>query len=439
MKLQQMKMPVWRIRIFLVTWLAYFGFYFCRKNLSIANTGLQTEYGFTNSDFALIVGIYSLMYMIGQYLNGYLSDRFGPRLIVGAGLIISVVANLIFGISATVAVLSMLAGLNGLGQSSGWSGLVKNMSSWFKKDERGVVMSWWSTCYVVGGFMGTLFATYWLSNQTFWPELGLKRVFWAPAVVLGIIALIYVLFTRNKPDNNTAVDQNSDTLVVNEEQDTISIKGMLKNSALWVAALMYFFIKFTRYTYLFWLPTFLEQALGYSTEQAGYTSSVYEFVGFGGVIAAGYLSDKVFGSQRFPVGSLMLFGLTIAFILQPFLTNMGMVATAIGIGLIGFLTYGPDSLMSGAAAMDLGTEKGAAKAAGFINGVGSAGQLLSPFVVAFVSEEFGWSVLFKVFIFTSLISAILLATKWNYGKKTTNDVIRNIENGRGYQPYCQSK
>ena len=113
----------------------------------------------------------------------------------------------------------------------------------------------------------------------------------------------------------------------------------------------------------------------------------------------------------------MLFGLSLTFVLQPFLTGLGAVSTMVAIGLVGFFTYGPDSLMSGAAAIDIGSEKGAAKAAGFINGVGSAGQLLSPFVVAFVSEHFGWEMLFHIFVFASLISAILLTTKWNFGKK----------------------
>ncbi len=408
------KTTAWRIRIFAVTWLAYFGFYFCRKNLSVANVAMQQQYGFDNNDYALMVGIYSLIYMVGQYLNGYLSDKYGPRLIVGTGMVLSVVANLIFGFTGAIGVLVMLAGLNGLGQSTGWSGLVKNMSTWFREDERGIVMSWWSTCYVVGGFLGTLFATYWLADQTFWPKSGLSRVFWMPALVLGIITTIYILFTRNEQGENNIENQEDH---VDDKKDHVSVRELLKNSALWVAAIMYFFIKFIRYTYLFWLPTYLAQALHYSTEAAGYTSSIYEFVGFTGVIFAGYLSDKVFNAQRFPVGALMLFGLSLTFVLQPFLTGLRAVSTMVVIGLVGFFTYGPDSLMSGAAAIDIGSEKGAAKAAGFINGVGSAGQLLSPFVVAFVSEHFGWEMLFHIFVFASLISAILLTTKWNFGKK----------------------
>ncbi|NBC82842.1 MAG: MFS transporter [Bacteroidetes bacterium] len=408
---------IFRFRIFAVTWLAYFGFYFCRKNISVLNTSLQTEFGTTNADFAKIVGFYSIMYMLGQFLNGYLSDQKGPRLIVGIGLFLSVIANFFMGLAGSVGVLIFLAGLNGFGQSSGWPGLVKTMSSWYRPNERGIVMSWWTTCYVTGGFLATLFATWWLTNQSILPSLDWKRAFWAPAIVLAIIASVFVIFTRNTPASAGLVPlvkhKNSEIA----KDDTVPLKDILTNSAIWIAAIMYFFIKFTRYTFLFWLPTYLEQGLGYSQKAAGYSSSAYELVGFAGVIFAGYASDKMFQSRRFPIGALMLFGLTVVFALQPFLSSQGLVFTTISIGLIGFMTYGPDALMSGAAAMDLGTEKGAAKAAGFINGVGSMGQLISPYVVAFISESYGWDFLFRGFLAVSFISAVLLSTKWNYKKE----------------------
>ncbi len=57
----------------------------------------------------------------------------------------------------------------------------------------------------------------------------------------------------------------------------------------------------------------------------------------------------------------------------------------------------------------------AATAAGVINGMGSIGQLISPLLVAYVAETMGWNSLFYLFVAFSLISAGLLATKWNFG------------------------
>ena len=411
-----MSFKSWRMRIFAVTWLGYAGFYLCRKNFSVIMPILTDEYGYTKTDFALVLTGYSLVYMLGQFANGMLSDKFGPRLIVGAGLLISVFSNVVMGFGGALMLFTIMMWVNGYGQSTGWSGLIKNMATWYRHDERGVVMGWWSTCYVVGGFVGTLLATYWATNQTFFVEWGWRRGFFVPALLLSIVALIYIVYTRNQPADAGLENLPEDEGSTNEESNQDSVlKQVLSNSAIWVTGGMYFFTKMTRYAFLFWLPLYMTEALGYSDSDAGYTSSVYELVGFAGVLIAGYASDKLFQSRRFPVGTIMLVGLALILLAHPTLSQMGMLVNAISIGIIGIMTYGPDALMSGAAAMDIGSQRGAATAAGVINGMGSIGQLISPLLVAYVADNMGWDSLFYMFVVFSLISAALLATKWNYG------------------------
>jgi MFS transporter, OPA family, sugar phosphate sensor protein UhpC len=420
------EMKRWRLQIFAVTWLAYFGMYFCRKNFSVVMPVLSRELHTTKEEFAIVISIYSLTYMLGQFLNGYLSDRHGPRLIVGIGLLLSVISNLMMGWMGTVGSFLFLMGLNGFGQSSGWSGLIKNLTPWFKKKERGVVMSYWTTCYVIGGMAATAFATYWLSNQSIAADLSWRRAFLVPSVLLLIISIVYIILARNTPAdvNLESFEKSTDTLKGKRNEKAAQL-AVLKNGAVWIAAAMYFFVKFTRYAFLFWLPLYLSEALHYSDQQAGYTSIAYEAFGFFGILAAGYASDYLFQSRRFPISSIMLFGLAFVLYLQPHLSPLGIVPTIISIGLIGFFTYGPDSIMSGAAAMDIGKNHGAALAAGLINGVGSAGQLLSPVAVAYVSGKYGWDALFELFVIVALIAAFLLILKWNYGKENHENESEN--------------
>jgi len=422
------EMKRWRLQIFAVTWLVYFGMYFCRKNFSVVMPVLSRELHTSKEEFAVVITVYSLMYMIGQFLNGYLSDRHGPRLIVCIGLLLSVISNFIMGWMGTVGSFLFLMGLNGFGQSSGWSGLIKNLTPWFKKKERGVVMSYWTTCYVVGGMAATAFATYWLSNQSFWIDLSWRRAFLVPSLLLLAISLVYVALSRNNPADVglASFEKNTDT-PKGKRKEKAAQQAVLKNGAVWIAAAMYFFVKFTRYAFLFWLPLYLSEALKYTDQQAGYTSIAYEAFGFFGILVAGYVSDYLYKSRRFPISSIMLFCLAFVLYLQPHISPRGIVPTIISIGLIGFFTYGPDSLMSGAAAMDIGKNHGAALAAGLINGVGSTGQLLSPFAVAYVSDKYGWDSLFGLFVFVALIAALLLTLKWNYGRQNfeteTEDII----------------
>ncbi len=408
----------WRFRIFAVTWLGYAGFYFCRKNFAVTMPILIDELGYTKNDMAMVLTVYSFTYMVGQFISGYMSDRWGPRLIVSTGLIIAVVANFTMGMYGSLLAFVFLMGVNGLGQSTGWSGLIKNMTPWFRSNERGVVMSWWSTCYVIGAFLATVFATYWATNETILVEWGWRRAYIIPAVVLAVIFLLYATFTRNRPQDVGL------PILVKEAEDTVStkskseqyhiIKKLVSKSELWVAAFIYFVLKLIRYVFLFWLPMYMVEALNYSSQESGYLSSIYELVGFFGVIAAGYISDYLLNSKRFPVIAVMLFMMAIVCFIQPLIADLGMVAVGINIGLIGIMTYGPDSMLGGALAMDIGGKKGAAMAAGIINGVGSAGQLLSPFIAAYFSEKLGWDALFYGFVVLGLIGAGLAVSKWNF-------------------------
>lgn len=113
----------------------------------------------------------------------------------------------------------------------------------------------------------------------------------------------------------------------------------------------------------------------------------------------------------------MLFGLAASCSIYPALAAQHGWFNIVGLSLIGIMTFGPDALMTGAGAMDIGSQKAAGMASGIINGVGSIGAALSPVLVATVSEsKLGWDGLFPIFMIFSIIAALLMATRWNEGK-----------------------
>ena len=399
----------WRIRIFAITWLAYAGFYLCRKNFSVLMPLLQDHLGFSKDQLADIIFGYSLSYALGQVFAGSLSDRFSPRLIVTAGLGIAILSNLGMGFSTSFYLLGFLGCLNGLGQSQGWPGLVKTMACWFHPRERGVVMAWWTTNYVLGGFVGTVFATFVVSHPTFLAQWVWQRGFWAPAVLLSVIAVFFPLVARTQPS-----DVGMPGVAGDPGSKLIHLRKFLTKPVVWITGITAALLKITRYSFLFWLPLYMVEHLGYELESAGYISSTYELVGCLGAILAGYASDKLFQSRRYPVATIMQGGLGLACYLHPRLASQGYLGNTVGISLIGIMNYGPDTLMQGAASQDAGSRRGTATVAGFISGLSSIGQLVSPYLVARVTTRFGWDRLFQVFFVLSILGSLLTATMWNY-------------------------
>ena len=61
---------------------------------------------------------------------------------------------------------------------------------------------------------------------------------------------------------------------------------------------------------------------------------------------------------------------------------------------VGVFLFGPDSIISGTAAMDFGTKRGAGTATGFVNGVGSIGGILGGYLPGVITSQSDWTALF---------------------------------------------
>ena len=77
--------------------------------------------------------------------------------------------------------------------------------------------------------------------------------------------------------------------------------------------------------------------------------------------------------------------------------------------VMGLTLYGPDSMISGAAAIDFGTAKAGATAAGFVNGCGSVGAILGGLLPGYFDSV----TVFIVFAGCAMFSALVLIPHWN--------------------------
>jgi sugar phosphate permease len=388
--------------------MAYAGFYLCRKNFAVAMPLLAARFGFSQADFARVLFCDSLAYCLAQFAFGFLADRAGARRTVVLGCAISVGAALMMSQAGTVAAFAALAAMNGLGQAAGWPALVKNVGAWFPRRRRGIVMGWWSTNYMVGGFAGAAFTSWIATHPTLWPELAWRRAFLMPALLLAVIGFVYLLLARNRPtDVGLAEVERAPAQAAH--LDTSALAAMLHDPAVWVVSAGALLSKVLRYSFMFWLPLYLVQRFHTSARDSGFLSSAFELAGPAGSLLAGYLSDRFLRSRRLPVAALLYGCLAGACWLHPWLAASGRAGLLFSIAAIGAFNHGPDALLQGAAAQDLGAKWGVGLVAGFVNGFASLGQLIAPLLVAFVSARYGWDSVFQVLTVFSLAAALILA------------------------------
>lgn len=366
----------WRRNILVSTWLAYAGLYFCRKAFWAAKGTLGRDLDLSAADLGEIGVAYLIAYTIGQFLSAGNGMRFGARKLLLTGMAVSIGCNIVFGFANNYWTLTAFMVLNGLAQATGWPAVVGTIGRWTTRSERGTLMGFWGTCYQIGGVAATAWAAFWLA------QMGLKGAFlMASLVTFGCWCAVFA-WQRNEPADVGLEPLDAEDEVqldANGEAPSFWTRQLITNLGL--IGVFYFGVKFVRYALWSWTPYLLESNFGLQPDQAGYLSTVFDFAGFLGVITAGIVSDKLFRGKRTPPSFIMLIGMMAATALLYSVGGTSTVFFAICLGLIGFMLFGPDSLMTGAGAIEVGHPRMAVATAGIINGLGSLGSVVQDLVI----------------------------------------------------------
>ena len=382
----------WRRKVFVATWLSYVGFYFCRKPFSAAKSAMGKEYDWDATTLGDIWASYLLAYAIGQFLAAYSGPRLGPRLNVLLGMGLSVVVTLLMGITPSVPLLAGLAAVNGIAQATGWSGNVGTMAAWFHKLERGKVMGAWATNFTVGA-LSSGWVLAWVLNQHEPGEPAPWRAcFYLGAAVLTLVWVQFYFMQRNKPEDvGLAAVEVAPSDTPADVENTEGFLGMSRPA--WTNLLLiagfYFFAKFVRYAVWSWSAYFLEENYELSGSAANVYSTAFDVCGIPGVWVTGYLSDRYFKSRRAEIALIMMLGMTAATGALMMFGGTSVTVFALLLGAVGFTLYGPDALLTGAGAMDVGSRKSATMAAAIISGFGSLGPIVQELVISRMYDSKG--------------------------------------------------
>jgi OPA family sugar phosphate sensor protein UhpC-like MFS transporter len=396
----------WRIRIFATTWFAYFGFYFCRTPFDATRADIGTEAGWGATTLGDIGAVYLFAYAVGQFLASGMGTKLGPRKNVLIGMTVSIGVTMAMGIALSVPLTMGLVAVNGLAQATGWSGNVGTMANWFHKHERGRVMGVWSTNFTFGNIASTFAMGGVLAAAAAWGG-NWRWCFYAGAIVLSINWLQFYYLQRNRPedvglppvdDPVTAEDESkSPEPVADMPRATAlpgaswldrvrgSMRGLGLSRDAWINLYLvggfYFFVKLIRYAVWGWAAFFLKEKYHLTSSESAWASTAFALSGVPGVYLTGWLSDKYFGARRAGVSTIMMIGMMIATGLLILASDSGAAIFIVLLGFVGFTLFGPDALLTGAGAIDIGGRKAATFAAAFISGLGSCGPIVQSLVI----------------------------------------------------------
>ena len=297
-----------RNRTFWGVTVAYSLYYVCRMSLSVVKQPLIDEGVLTAGQLGVIGSALLFVYAVGKFMNGFIADYCNIRRFMFTGLAISAGINLLMGIlgivdsmvalplSVIFILFTLLWGVNGWMQSMGSPPGVISLSRWFPQSKRGTFYSIFSASPYLGEFISFILTGLIVG------AFGWQWGFVVAAAAGGAGAVLILLTVSDTPESQglPSIQQLSGEQVKTvDKMPTRELQKMIfKHPGIWVIALSSAFIYITKYAIAGWGVLFLQKERAFSLEQATQIIAFSAVFGVLGTVLAGWLSDRVFNSDR---------------------------------------------------------------------------------------------------------------------------------------------
>ena len=173
-------------RIFLPFALGYYLSYLLRTVNAVISPDLTSELGLSAADLGLLTSTYFFAFGLAQIPVGIALDRFGPRRVEAALLLITGLGAVLFATGDGLPTLASARGLIGLGVSACLMGGLKGFTLWFPREKLASMTGYIMSC----GALGAVTAS--APLEALLPFIGWRGAFWMVAALsVGSAALIF--------------------------------------------------------------------------------------------------------------------------------------------------------------------------------------------------------------------------------------------------------
>jgi predicted MFS family arabinose efflux permease len=311
---------------------------------------------------------YTVMALVG----GILASRFGVRIIVAIGLVVTALGMLLTGLADGLAVASAARLLTGMGNAMVLAPSLALMAAWFEPGRlgmaSGIVPAGSSLALVViGPMVPAILAA---GGDDGW------RITWYVfAAVTLFIAFLVLLVMRNRPHSERHVSIG--------RLRAAEMRAIVRSRHAWVLGLDYFLYGFAFLLFLTFFQKRLTVDLGYSSEMAGTLFLILGITGLASGVLWGRVSDGIGRGRTLAIVFLVEAAVALVFALWH-----NAVALAVSSAVFGICALSVPALF-GAACGDRYGARLAAASLGFVTAFVGIGQIIGPYVGGALEDAFG--------------------------------------------------
>ncbi len=327
-----------RWMVFSVICVVYFFVYFHRVSTSVIVSDLLEAFHTNATALGFMSSMYFYLYAFEQPLVGYLSDRIGPRRVIGYWSMAAAAGCFLFGMAPNIGWASVGRALIGLGVGGVYVPAVKAFSLWFRKKEFATMIG----LLMATGNFGAVIATTPLAWAT--ASWGWRPTFFLIGGITLGLAFVTLLLTRDYVRPSEPVQVNPAVTSGGNPGSRAKVIQVLASGQFWIVAMIFFGIYGTLVTLQgLWATPFLMTVFGV---ERIFASKLNMLIPVGVIIGApffGWLADRFSLDKRNTlIVILTAYALTwvgiIFFYSQLGTAGLSLVLLAMGIATGGFIS-----------------------------------------------------------------------------------------------------
>ena len=397
----------YRFKVIFLSFLAVSICYIDRVNISVAIIPMQEQFGWSEFQVGIILSSFHFGYMFTLIVGGYLADKYGGKKVLGYGLLIWSFFTIITPFFAYSGLwwLVFIRILMGLGEGITFPSWHAIYARWIPFNERTRAVAFTNSGIAAGTVFGYAVAALIISSYSW------EWVFY----LFGVLGVFWYFFWNRSvtsfPENNKYLSKNELRLIKNEAPSketapSIPFLKLLKNMPFLAIALATFCNNWSLYTFLSYLPKYVNAPLNEGGMGVDLGSSTFVIailipcvVSIISLILGGYLADGLIKrgfaviKVRKVVNSIGFFGS--AFFLLLMSNEDSLLNVVILLSLINICS-GICAGGFGVNHADLGP-KYTGSLVGISGSIGMIAAILSPIVAGTVLEiTNSWTIIFYI-------------------------------------------
>jgi ACS family hexuronate transporter-like MFS transporter len=388
-----------------------------RAALGVAGPQMIEQLGLSKAQFGLVASAFFFGYVPCAFLGGWLSDRYGPRSIMGVAVAWWSLFTALTAAGTGFISLLIIRVLFGFGEGPQGSVSTKTMHNWFPQRQMGTAMGMVQGATPLGGVVGTP-AVVWLLSIGDW-----RLAFIVLGVIGGLCTIGWFAVVRDRPDLHpwarlqdveepreriTEVPNTSES----DEAEALPMRHYFKMPIIWSTAIAFFGYAWVLYTFLTWFPVYLTQERGVNLKELAVAGTIPWVFGVIGFVLGGLITDRIANRTGKPAAAralMIVAGLTVTAVLFALIgladTTVAAVALMASVVFVLYLT----GAQYFAIVADLVPGRRVGGVMGFVHAIANLAGIAAPAIVGAIIDNTGsWATTFTLSGAVCILGAALM-------------------------------